>query len=114
MRFSIITSSLLLAQGSCLAAPSVNTAEGFSPVPRSNLEARDSYDCNGSGLCGAVQVRDCDNAINNRLIRNNDVNYGAPGLSQKRETEYGCGMTIRISDAMAAESAAVSIGEMVA
>ncbi|KAF4414996.1 hypothetical protein FACUT_13793 [Fusarium acutatum] len=104
MRFSIITSSLLLAQGTCLAAPPVNTAEGFSPVLRSKLEARDSYDCNGSGLCGAIAVRDCDNAINNRLIRNNDVNYGAPG----------CGMTIRISDEMVAESAAVSIGEMVA
>ncbi|KAF5653141.1 hypothetical protein F25303_2571 [Fusarium sp. NRRL 25303] len=89
MRFTIIASSILLAQGSCLAAPRVNTAEGFSPVPRSKLEARDSYDCNGSGLCGAISVRDCDQAVNNRLIRNNNVNYGAPGWCQERETADG-------------------------
>ncbi|KAF5546607.1 hypothetical protein FMEXI_5630 [Fusarium mexicanum] len=111
MRFSIITSSLLLAQGTCLAAP---PGEGFSLLPRSKLEARDSYDCNGSGVCGSIPISDCDQAINNRLIRNNDVNYGAPGLSQKRETANRCGMTIRTSDEVVAESAAVSIGEMVA
>ncbi|KAI1021803.1 hypothetical protein LB505_008864 [Fusarium chuoi] len=97
MRFSIIASSLLLAQGSCLAAPPINTAEGFSPVPRSKLEARDSYDCNGSGLCGIIPVRDCDQAVNNRLIRNNDVNYGAPGSGrpQTGTCQGNCGIFIQ-------------------
>jgi hypothetical protein len=69
-------------------------AAGTIPVPRSNadfmepgsspaltglLAKRDSYDCKGSSMCKSLQVRACDEAVNNKLIRNNDVNYGAPG-----------------------------------
>ncbi|KAI7771766.1 hypothetical protein LZL87_006042 [Fusarium oxysporum] len=116
MRFNIITSTILLAQSTCLAAPAdgIDSSPGISLVSRNKLEARGSYDCNGSGLCGAIAVRDCDQDVNNRLIRNNDVNYGAPGRYQERETADRSGMTIRTSDALAAESAVVSIGETVA
>ena len=69
-------------------------AAGTIPVPRSNTDSmeagsspaltgllakRDSYDCKGSSMCKSLQVRACDEAVNNKLIRNNDVNYGAPG-----------------------------------
>ncbi|KAF5262188.1 hypothetical protein FOXYS1_7094 [Fusarium oxysporum] len=113
MRFNTITLSILLAQSTCLAAPAdgIDSSPGFSLAPRSKLETRDSYDCNGSGLCGTISVKNCDDAVNNRLIRNNDVNYGAPGRYQERETADRSGMTTRTSDALAAESAAVSIGE---
>ncbi|KAK2134601.1 hypothetical protein NOF04DRAFT_1169750 [Fusarium oxysporum II5] len=102
MRFNTITLSILLAQSTCLAAPvdGIASSPGFSLAPRSKLETRDSYDCNGSGLCGTISVKNCDDAVNNRLIRNNDVNYGAPGRYQERETAD------RTSDALAAESAA--------
>ena len=69
-------------------------AAGTIPVPRSNTDSmeagsspaltgllakRDSYDCKGSSMCKSLQVRACDEAVNSKLIRNNDVNYGAPG-----------------------------------
>ncbi|KAM0329547.1 hypothetical protein ACHAQA_004856 [Verticillium albo-atrum] len=37
------------------------------------------FDCSGSGMCGGAVnfVRDCDRAVNNELMRNDDVNYGS-------------------------------------
>lgn len=52
---------------------------GMSVRARSPLEKRDTYDCSGSSLCGSIPISACDNAVNNEIIRNNDVNYGAPG-----------------------------------
>ena len=39
-----------------------------------------SHHCDGSIMCGADLnfVRDCDYAVNERLIRNGDINYGSP------------------------------------
>ncbi|EXL58562.1 hypothetical protein FOCG_02072 [Fusarium oxysporum f. sp. radicis-lycopersici 26381] len=99
MRFNTITLSILLAQSTCLAAPAdgIDSSPGFSLAPRSKLETRDSYDCNGSGLCGTISVKNCDDAVNNRLIRNNDVNYGAPGSgrSQTGTCQGACGIFIQ-------------------
>lgn len=50
-----------------------------SPVPRSPLDKRWSYDCKGSGMCRSLKISACDDAVNHKLIRNNDLNYGAPG-----------------------------------
>lgn len=50
-----------------------------SPRLKSPLFARDTYDCKGSSLCSSLQVSFCDDAVNNKIIRNNNVNYGAPG-----------------------------------
>jgi hypothetical protein len=74
----------------CLAFAAVATASAIphdhhevdhltSPVSRSSLDKRDSYDCKGSSMCSSLQVRACDDAVNNRLIRNDVVNYGASG-----------------------------------
>lgn len=54
-------------------------ASDISLLPRGVLEARDSYDCKGSGLCGVINPVICDLAVNQHLIRNDDINYGAPG-----------------------------------
>jgi len=70
MRFEIISTLFFAALATAAPGTSPNT-----------LEKRDSFDCHGSGMCGSAVnfVRDCDNAVNHMLIRNNDVNYGASG-----------------------------------
>ncbi|KAL0930132.1 uncharacterized protein CTRU02_214952 [Colletotrichum truncatum] len=49
-----------------------------SPRLKSPFERRDTFDCEGHSLCGALPVSACDQAAN-KLIRNDDVNYGASG-----------------------------------
>jgi hypothetical protein len=46
-----------------------------------NIFQRDGYDCAGSAICGSLAnlKRDCDRAVNDHIIRNDDLNYGAPG-----------------------------------
>lgn len=80
---SIIVSALVLAASST-AIPHAHEDTETSPVLRSPLEKRDTYDCKGSSFCGSatLSVADCDNAVNNKIIRNNDVNYGASGYVQ--------------------------------
>jgi len=74
MRFEIL-STLFLTSFASAAAVAPAVAEDQSP----NLQKRDYFDCDGSGMCaGAVNfVRDCDIAVNTVLIRNDDLNYGA-------------------------------------
>lgn len=54
-------------------------AVGITLRPRGVLQARDSYDCKGSSICSTLNVAACNRAVNDLIIRNNDVNYGAPG-----------------------------------
>jgi hypothetical protein len=80
MRFSVATVISLLAISSASAIPSPDVDIDMSPNPRGILDARDdSYDCKGSSMCKTLQVRACDDAVNNKLKRNDDVNYGADG-----------------------------------
>jgi len=76
MRFEIL-STLFLTSFASAAAVAPAVAEDQPP----NLQKRDYFDCDGSGMCaGAVNfVRDCDIAVNTVLIRNDDLNYGASG-----------------------------------
>jgi hypothetical protein len=59
-----------------------------SPVPRSVLDKRDSYDCKGSSMCSSLQVSACDNAVNSKLIRNDVVNYGASGYVVQKSPPF--------------------------
>ncbi|KAI3319363.1 hypothetical protein HD806DRAFT_539401 [Xylariaceae sp. AK1471] len=104
MRFNTASS---LALGSILGI----TAMPLSPTSDTSLNpalhllnARDTYDCSGSGLCQSLQVKYCDQAVNDRIIRNNDVNYGAPGSGRQYSGAcqsssggfaYGCGVFIQ-------------------
>lgn len=83
MRFSLFFLSALVASAAAVVIPDHVHEHDFeadvSPAPASILEKRDSYDCKGSSMCSSLQVRACDDAVNNKLIRNDGVNYGAPG-----------------------------------
>lgn len=72
MRFTIIAASLLATFVSASPVLDEKAAELFK---------RESYDCNGSGMCGSAVnfVRDCNTAVNDMLVRNDVKNYGAPG-----------------------------------
>ncbi|KAH6693628.1 hypothetical protein F5X68DRAFT_247988 [Plectosphaerella plurivora] len=106
MRFSLFALAALAATVTGSAIPVDHTHEhvheDVSLVPRSPLDKRDSFDCKGSSMCATLNVAACNNAVNFRLIRNNDVNYGAPG-SGRRFTGaceqivqgYGCGVFIQ-------------------
>lgn len=58
------------------AMPTSDTSENLSIFDR-----RDTYSCAGSSLCGSAAglIAACDYAINYDVIRNDVVNYGAPG-----------------------------------
>ena len=78
MQFNLFALVAVLLVGTAAAVPHALDAE-TSPVALNILQARDNYDCKGSSMCKSLQVRSCDDAVNNKLIRNDDVNYGAPG-----------------------------------
>jgi hypothetical protein len=79
MRFNVLTTLAFVATVTASAIPEMQT----SPRDISPLENRsildDTYDCKGSSMCKSLQVRACDDAVNNKIIRNDDVNYGADG-----------------------------------
>ncbi|KAI2619622.1 hypothetical protein GGR54DRAFT_639947 [Hypoxylon sp. NC1633] len=63
------------------------------------------YDCYGSTMCPVMHVRDCDGAVNDKLIRNDVVNYGAAGSGKPHlgvcrgiNTDYGCAVFIEGPD----------------
>ncbi|KAM7188895.1 hypothetical protein V8F33_010342, partial [Rhypophila sp. PSN 637] len=53
-----------------------------APQPISDTDGEWTYDCHGSAMCSQVQVNACDEAANNRLMRNNDLNYGTDGAPE--------------------------------
>lgn len=79
MQFPTIVLLAFAGMVTASAIPHSHQEPESSPLPRSPLEARDSYDCAGSGMCKSLQVRACDDAVNSKIIRNDDVNYGADG-----------------------------------
>lgn len=79
MRFTIATSLCLVVMVSASAIPRSEAEFNTSALPVNPLEARDTYDCKGSSMCKTLQVRACDEAVNSNIIRNDDINYGAPG-----------------------------------
>ncbi|KAI6080396.1 hypothetical protein F4821DRAFT_59623 [Hypoxylon rubiginosum] len=59
-------------------------------------------DCNGSSMCPTLHVKACDIAINFKVIRDNNPNYGAEGSNAPRRgechgdaTDWGCGILIQ-------------------
>ncbi|KAI1803750.1 hypothetical protein F4811DRAFT_316438 [Daldinia bambusicola] len=59
------------------------------------------YDCRGSIMCTTVRVKDCDRAVNSKLIRSDEVNYGSVeskrphvGVCHGLGTDFGCAITI--------------------
>jgi hypothetical protein len=79
MNFTTFSFLALLGMVGAGAVPNLHAAESSLNL-RSSLTVRDTYDCKGSGMCKSLQVRACDDAVNNKIIRNDVVNYGAPGL----------------------------------
>jgi len=78
MRSNVFAVLAFAAMASASAIP--HAEPEMSLRERSPLEARDdSYDCKGSSVCGTVKVAYCDKAVNENLIRDDVVRYGAPG-----------------------------------
>ncbi|KAH6843424.1 hypothetical protein B0I37DRAFT_418525 [Chaetomium sp. MPI-CAGE-AT-0009] len=102
MRFDIASVLVFAAMATASAIPHEHVEDLSSPVPRSPLDKRDSYDCKGSSMRSSLQVRACDDAVNNKIIRNDAVNYGAPGSGRPQTGAcssifggYGCGVFIQ-------------------
>lgn len=104
MYFTTIAFMSLMGMIGANAVPHLHAEMDTETSPRlkSPLVARDTYDCKGSSLCRSLQVRACDDAVNNKIIRNDDVNYGAPGSGRPRTGEcsaiaggFGCGVFIQ-------------------
>lgn len=79
MYFNLTALLVFVGMVSSSAIPHSHEDYESSPVPRSVLEARDSYDCKGSSMCSSLNVAACDDAVNSKIIRNDVVNYGADG-----------------------------------
>lgn len=50
------------------------------PDPVTSVDAEPTeirYDCRGSTMCPTIHVKACDEAVNSKLIRDDNVNYGA-------------------------------------
>ncbi len=73
MHFTLPSILSFIALTSAVAIPNETSLN-----PAAVLNKRNSYNCLGSGLCGVTPVKYCDQAVNT-LLRNNDLNYGAPG-----------------------------------
>ncbi|KAI1648785.1 uncharacterized protein F4817DRAFT_314418 [Daldinia loculata] len=99
MRFSILVSTAFVAALNASAIPN-----GFSfAYENRTLEKTDKpkCDCWGSIMCATLKVQDCDEAVNYKLIRNDDINYGAVGSGMPHlgvchgiGTDFGCGILI--------------------
>lgn len=76
MQFSVFIVALLAVGVNSKAIADVDVGTSDNEIFR-----RDSFDCNGNSLCGVAVnfVRDCDIAVNQQIIRDNNGNYGAPG-----------------------------------
>ena len=82
MQFKIAAILAFVAVSTASALPeTVDQSTEFNATEDSwsLLEARDTYDCKGSSLCSSLNVAACDTAVNNNIIRKDDINYGAPG-----------------------------------
>ncbi|KAI9167996.1 hypothetical protein HJFPF1_04140 [Paramyrothecium foliicola] len=115
MRFNLLTFVACVASGAVGSAIPHDHAEHAirsedlrtSPNPRSQIEIRDSFDCKGSSICSTMPVASCDRAVNFNLIRDDGVNYGAPGSGRRFTgtcskyaigglgTQPGCGIFIQ-------------------
>ncbi|KAI4863451.1 hypothetical protein F4820DRAFT_426777 [Hypoxylon rubiginosum] len=75
------------------------------PDPVTSVDAEPTeirYDCRGSTMCPTIHVKACDEAVNSKLIRDDNVNYGAirSGMPRVGEcygiaSDYGCGVLIQ-------------------
>ncbi|KAH8203953.1 hypothetical protein TruAng_001895 [Truncatella angustata] len=74
MQFAVIATSLLAGLASAAAVAQPEQSPKAAPI-----FARDAYNCQGSGLCATSPnlKRDCDIAVNDMLVRNDDINYGS-------------------------------------
>ncbi|KAH9895327.1 hypothetical protein F4778DRAFT_267239 [Xylariomycetidae sp. FL2044] len=65
-----------LALINALPQPELDSHDASSPP--TNLTSRDdgvSYDSKGSGMCGALQIKYCDQAVNRYIYRDDQVRY---------------------------------------
>ncbi|KAI0894115.1 hypothetical protein F4806DRAFT_131310 [Annulohypoxylon nitens] len=72
------------------------------PSGQPNPGLNSTYDCGGSIMCNTVKVVWCDKGINHKLIRNDDLNYGAIGSGKPhfgvchgQFTDFGCAIIIQ-------------------
>ncbi|KAI0853595.1 hypothetical protein F5Y00DRAFT_270758 [Daldinia vernicosa] len=100
MRLSILVSTAFVA---ALNASAIPNNISFAYENRT-LEKTGSpeFDCRGSIMCSTVKVRDCDEGVNYKIIRNDDLNYGAVGSGKPHlgtchgvGTDFGCAILIQ-------------------
>ncbi|OTB12782.1 hypothetical protein K445DRAFT_25204 [Daldinia sp. EC12] len=85
------------------------TVLNASAIPRDISFANDSlvkaedesYDCQGSIMCATVHVQACDIAVNSKLIRDDEPNYGSIGSGTPHRgachgigSDFGCAILI--------------------
>lgn len=73
------------------------TTTAAAPKPSSDTDGEWTYDCKGSTMCSQLQVKTCDEAANDRLVRKDDLNYGtnkdAPlGTGAFQDGFHACGV----------------------
>lgn len=78
MRLSLFTSLAFAIAASSSAIPDIGQDTSFNPAQSLKVK-REIYDCAGAWDCYKQNVADCNDAVNNALMRNDDVNYGADG-----------------------------------
>lgn len=116
MRVNTVTSVICLALAATAAASAIAATQHvddnvdtdlttIDPGPASNATHEldpwnyPNYDCRGSVMCGSTPVRVCDIAVNQKLIRADDVYYG-PGLAKVGAcngltVDLGCGIFVQ-------------------
>ncbi|KAI1098004.1 hypothetical protein F4804DRAFT_350912 [Jackrogersella minutella] len=99
MRLSVsILAALAAAVNSFAIPPSLN----YTTYDNQTLSPSATYDCRGSIMCSTVKVVWCDEGVNRKLIRNDDINYGAAGsgkphvgICHGKGTDFGCAVFIQ-------------------
>ncbi|KAI2605314.1 uncharacterized protein GGS25DRAFT_524831 [Hypoxylon fragiforme] len=96
--FSNTTTTTAAAAAAAAAAATFHLSNDTTP-PTPNPGP---CDCLGGSMCGTLHISDCDYAINAKLIRTDDIKYGAEGSTSPHQgvchglgTDYGCGIVIQ-------------------
>ncbi|KAK8093281.1 uncharacterized protein PG998_014682 [Apiospora kogelbergensis] len=83
MRFIKIVASVAIVRTYGVSAISVVRDRYVEDTDLGNatsiIEARDTFDCKGSSVCRTIPVKFCDETVNLRIKRTDEVLYGAPG-----------------------------------
>ncbi|KAI1378979.1 hypothetical protein F4677DRAFT_465255 [Hypoxylon crocopeplum] len=82
--------------------PDISPNDNLTHIHSTRQDTGVSYNCDGSSMCPTIHVHDCDSAMNSKIIRDDNMNYGAAGSGMPHigvcrgiATDYGCAIFVQ-------------------